>query len=86
VNKRWLEAAAKAWSMCHNLCLSGEESTKFAKNQQPVLLRAILRRCGPHLLTLDLSGVTQLMDEKTISDIGAFCPNLIEVIIYEINQ
>jgi hypothetical protein len=80
VNKRWLEAAAKAWVQCHHLHLS--EGPELGPHQSNIKLRAILHRSGPHLHSLSLAGAkNRLLDEKTISDIGTFCPNLSQVIL-----
>jgi hypothetical protein len=84
VNKRWLEAAATAWAKCQHLHFGEEpDLVRHFGTVQPLSytqFRAIIRRCGPHLRSLSLAGINQLLDDKSISDIGAFCPHLTEVL------
>ncbi|KAK0393091.1 hypothetical protein QR680_000051 [Steinernema hermaphroditum] len=80
VNKAWLEAAIKSWSECPILSFRNDRQllSLFTK-ENPLRnshLKLILTRCGIHLKELDLSKVTNLLDDKAFEIIAANCPNL----------
>ncbi|KHJ87015.1 hypothetical protein OESDEN_13218 [Oesophagostomum dentatum] len=80
VSKRCMEASMKSWSLISVLILSRDlegfgKSNPFRNHH----LKAILRRCGAHLKSLDLSGVVHLLDEKALEMIANFCSSLEEL-------
>ncbi|KAI1727882.1 putative RNA-binding protein EEED8.10 [Ditylenchus destructor] len=93
VNKSWLEAAAKAWTQCESLSLaneisdSGDANTLFNSTNplRNIHLRAFLRRCGPHLQVLNLSGVVNLLDDGAIEEIAQQCHSLVELDLSGVN-
>uniref|UniRef100_A0A915E3E3 F-box domain-containing protein n=1 Tax=Ditylenchus dipsaci TaxID=166011 RepID=A0A915E3E3_9BILA len=84
VNKSWLEAAAKAWCQCEHLSFSVDDTsaTKQFDSRNPLRnshLTCFLRRCGPHLKSLNLSNTSNLLDDRAVEEIGHQCPHLLEL-------
>ncbi|EYC08618.1 hypothetical protein Y032_0065g3650 [Ancylostoma ceylanicum] len=80
VSKRCMEASMKSWSLIPRLVLSRDcegfgKSNPFRNHH----LKAILRRCGVHLKSLDVSGLVHLLDEKALEMIASSCPSLEEL-------
>ncbi|CAJ0948133.1 unnamed protein product, partial [Mesorhabditis belari] len=81
LNKKWMEASVKSWTHINSLPFSRETDGRgrgFTK-QNPLLtshLKAILRRGGAHLKSVDLSGVVHLLDDRALTVIAEMCPNL----------
>lgn len=80
VSKRCMEASMKSWSLVPKLVLA-RDCDGFGKNKpfRNNHLKAILRRAGVHLKSLDVSGIVHLMDEKALEIIAASCPLLEEL-------
>lgn len=83
VNKIWMESSMKSWSQINRLALAreGESPRGFGKHRplRNTHMRAILRRAGPHLKGLDISGVVHLLDDKALGIIASNCPQLKEL-------
>uniref|UniRef100_A0A158R659 F-box domain-containing protein n=1 Tax=Syphacia muris TaxID=451379 RepID=A0A158R659_9BILA len=83
VSKMFLEASAKAWAMSTKLSFRDDKAIKqFFTLENPMCcnhLQAFLVKCGVHLRSLDLSGITQLFDKKAFQIISSLCPKLREV-------
>ncbi|KAL6736650.1 hypothetical protein Aduo_006972 [Ancylostoma duodenale] len=80
VSKRCMEASMKSWALIPRLVLSRDcegfgKSNPFRNHH----LKAILRRCGAHLKSLDVSGLVHLLDEKALEMIASNCPSLEEL-------
>ncbi|CAK5078933.1 unnamed protein product [Meloidogyne enterolobii] len=80
VSKHWLELSTKAWAQSRSLHFSEEpELLRHFNKSFPMChahLKAILRRCGPHIRSLSLADINQLFDENSVLEIGALCPEL----------
>ncbi|KAK6737214.1 hypothetical protein RB195_019731 [Necator americanus] len=80
VSKRCMEASMKSWALIPRIVLSRDcegfgKSNPFRNHH----LKAILRRCGVHLKSLDISGIVHLLDEKALEMIASSCPSLEEL-------
>uniref|UniRef100_A0A914KRL0 F-box domain-containing protein n=1 Tax=Meloidogyne incognita TaxID=6306 RepID=A0A914KRL0_MELIC len=80
VSKHWLELSTKAWAQSRSLHFCEEpELLRHFNKSFPMChahLKAILRRCGPHIRSLSLADINQLFDENSVLEIGALCPEL----------
>ncbi|PAV84696.1 hypothetical protein WR25_02250 [Diploscapter pachys] len=81
VNKRWMELSMSSWSHINTLILARETYgfARFFQGQGSIRnshLKALLRRGGLYLKSLNLSGISHLMNGSALQLISSLCPNL----------
>jgi len=83
VSKRFLEASMASWKATPELSFKDDPTLIRHFNQNNPLrnlqLKAILMRSRVHLKKLDLSGVTNLLNDKAIEDVAHLCTDLQEL-------
>ncbi|KAE9555153.1 hypothetical protein FO519_001648 [Halicephalobus sp. NKZ332] len=83
VSKRFLEASMASWKASPELSFKDDPTLARRFNQnnplRNVQLKSILMRSRVHLKKLDLSGVTNLLNDKAVEDIAHLCTELQEL-------
>lgn len=81
VCKRFQEASFESWSLCKTIAMrrhfmgSGEQRRPLHN----ATMQAVLRRAGPYLKSLDISGATQFLNEYSLNIVAQQCPKLCAV-------
>ncbi|CAB3411214.1 unnamed protein product [Caenorhabditis bovis] len=79
VNKKYMEISIGSWILVQKIVMAREGSFNKQRPMRSSHLKAILTRAGLHLRRLDISGIVQLFDDKTLNIISNCCPNLREL-------